>query len=101
MKNPVMKVYRAYDEMFINSKALVSEYHDVLRAQWFATLQCIASTNANAVNAFSPPDNEINFLLSLPFGFAIMLIPPANGFSSFSKINEPSPSANFSKTFLN
>ena len=46
MKNPVMKVYRAYDEMFINSKALVIEYHDVLRAQWFATLQCIASTNA-------------------------------------------------------
>ena len=46
MKNPVTKVYRAYDEMFINSKALVIEYHDVLRAQWFATLQCIASTNA-------------------------------------------------------
>lgn len=46
MNNPVMKVYRAYDEMFVNSKALVIEYHDVLRAQWFATLQCIASTDA-------------------------------------------------------
>ena len=46
MKNPVMKVYRAYDEMFVNSKSLVIEYHDVLRAQWFATLQCLVKTDA-------------------------------------------------------
>lgn len=46
MRSPIKKVYRAYDEMFVNSKALVIEYHDVLRAQWFATLQCVAVSDA-------------------------------------------------------
>lgn len=46
MQNPITKVYRAYDQLFINSKALVIEYNDVLRAQWFGILTCLTSTDA-------------------------------------------------------
>lgn len=46
MKSPITKVYRAYDQLFVNSKALVIEYHDVLRAHWFGVLTCVANTNS-------------------------------------------------------
>ena len=43
MQNPVTKVYRAYNHMFVNSTALVVEYHDVLRMNWFNILYFMAN----------------------------------------------------------
>lgn len=42
MQNPVTKVYRAYDHLFLNSSAMVIEYHDVIRMNWFNILYFLA-----------------------------------------------------------
>ena len=45
IQNPIKekKVLLSTDEMFLNSRAMVVEYHDVLRAHWFSLFYMIAT----------------------------------------------------------
>lgn len=49
-----MDVYRASDSIFLNSKAMIVEYHDVIKSPWIALLiSLIGDSDANTIFDFS------------------------------------------------